>query len=168
MSEEAGPQQTPEQPPAKKLPIKTILIVVGVVALEGATIVIMGAVSGPKQAQGMQPSGKQPVVHVEIQIFEGQCQNTRAGKLVVLDLEIYAKVKEQHEKALEEAKKNHTAELKDRLNRIVGGLAQNELFNVASPEVLRRQVHTLVEEYSGKETVEGILFPKYSPQTIPY
>lgn len=168
MSEEDAPQQNEEQKPEKKLPIKAILAVVGILVLEGGTIGVMSVLSGPRSAEGVATGAPAPV-YVEINLYSGRVPNSRTGRQILLELDIYATVKEEYKTDVEDAVKKHEARLAHRLRGLVGNLSQRELDNTANPAVLQRQVHTLYEKFAKKspedetDRIEDIFFKKYRP-----
>jgi len=174
MSEDDAPQKDEKAPPKKKLPLMAILVVVGIIVLEGGTIGVMSMLSGPKTVQGLETDKPKVPVYVEIDLYQGRVPNSRTGKKVVLELEIYAKVRQEYEKDVKDARDKHKAELAHRLRTLVGQLDQKELYNTANPNVLQRQVHTLYETYAKGSTedevdrIKEIFFKKYNPMDVGY
>jgi flagellar basal body-associated protein FliL len=173
MSEETLPAAGDAKPEKKKLPIVPILVVLGVIVMEGGTIGIMSMLSGPSKVQGVEPAAKK-ATFVEISLYSGRLPNSRTGKKVILDVEIYARVNKDFQKDVEATVTQHSAELADELASLVSKLDQRELYTVNS-EVLRRGVHTLYEQKiqedkgnDGVERIDRIFFKKYNPLEVGY
>jgi hypothetical protein len=174
MSEETGQQVEQPKSEKKKPPFMPILIVLGIMLLEGGAILLLTRPNGgPSPAMAVDTAPPRKQAAVEVALYEGRLSNSRSGKKVVLELEAYATVDPQFEQDVKETVTRHAAELAHDLGTLVSKLDLTDLYTINS-EVLSRQVHTLydkkVQEDKGDEVsrIEQIVFKKYDPQDVGY
>jgi hypothetical protein len=90
----------PEPAPAKKLPLKTIVVVLGMLVAEGAGIMVFMSMLGkPSEVQGVHLDSDHSAENeklVEIPVLSEKYTNSSTGRMWIWDTEIIIKVKSKH------------------------------------------------------------------------
>ncbi len=138
--------------PKKKLPIKTILVVLAALLIEGAAIVgVFMMVGGPSpvQADGLAgqtvAASEQPR---EVLIVSGKFQNTRSGRPFLYDTRIWIVVKQKHVDEIEARKAQMEGALHADVTTIFRRAEPSHL-NEHELSTLTRQIRAALEERFG-------------------
>ncbi|MBL0927872.1 MAG: hypothetical protein IBJ11_09505 [Phycisphaerales bacterium] len=166
MAEEAA--KTEQAPPKKGLPVKTIVVILAMLAVEAGLIVgVMMMLGKPSEVKAVGPVEgvkEQEGVLREVEIVKEKFSNNRTGKMWVWDTEIIAQVSPKHVEHVE-------AELEKRRGEIrtgIGGIWRSaEHADLTSPdrEVLTRRTLAYLrgifgQDPEGKEYVQTVLIPQ--------
>ncbi|KPK76562.1 MAG: hypothetical protein AMJ79_06270 [Phycisphaerae bacterium SM23_30] len=162
-----------EQNPKHKLPLKTIIIILGVLLMEGSTIVAFKVFSKPSPAEGSSPiegTAETPAKdEAEIALAEKfSVDNHMAGRttlVVTMDVSIKVKkIKEDDVKTRVEANK---AEILDSIRTLVAS-AQLDQLKEPDKQVIKREIKTAVEKIIGKELIETVLITDWKTYSSGY
>ncbi len=106
----------------KKLPIKTILVVLAALLIEAGAIIgvfMFAAGPSPVQADGMSSqaalTGEQPI---EVLVVSGKFQNTRSGRAYLYDTEVWIVVKSKYEQEVVASQESIQAAIKSDVTTI--------------------------------------------------
>lgn len=155
-------------PKKKGLPIKTIGIVVAVMALEaGALIGILG-MGAPKESKAeetheLHQDDSNEIEEVAI-LEDEQFQNMQTGQVWVWGMSVYAQVKKKNAEYVQGVLEQRSAEIREGISQIVGR-AQHTQLKEPDRQTLNRQIVALLEKIikpdeDGKPRVEKLLIPK--------
>ena len=160
-----------EQKPKSKLPLKMILIVAGVLLLEGGVVSMFWVMKGgPDPAEATLEIGETREIaskgFAEVVLAESfQVDNYMQGrKRTIVTLEVYALVEKKKFEELTELAGNHSKELKDRIRILISSAQPNDLKD-PNLEVIKRMVKDAAEKIVGEGLINEILFPKWSSIT---
>ena len=163
MAEDAPPVTPEEQKPKSKLPLKTILIIVGVIALEGGTIVGFKIFSGgAKPAQGSDPIDgsvqAQNKEMAEINLAENfSVDNYLGGKArFVITMSVSARVDTEKMEEFTKLAEVNKAKILDSIRFLVSS-AQPAHIKDPKLEVLKREIKIGVEKITGEGIIQEIL-----------
>lgn len=155
-----------EQKPKRKLPMKTLLLVLGVVLLEGGTIaVFMAFKGGPAHAEAGGHTPIMPTVTPSQEMVEVVLvQDFRVGNYVAgrsqitVTLEVTAKVDKSKEAELVARVTKHKTEIKDTIRTLI---ASAEPSNLKDPklQVVKREIKAGLEKIVGEGLLDEILLP---------
>ena len=158
-----------EQKPQKKLPLKTILIVIAVLLMEGATITIVKVFfAGPSSADAanvIEDTTETPNVDMaEVILAEDFVANKYVGTKarIIVNMDVSAKVEKVNQKKLETLVTEHKTEILDTIRTLVSG-ADAEHIRDSQLQVIKREIKTGVEKIVGPDLVDEILLPGWQP-----
>jgi len=168
-----------EQKPKSKISLKMILVIGGVLILEGGIICAVFIMKDPSPSEAtstIDPTQARPQDQLaEIQIAEPfQVENyTRGTARTMITLEVWATYKktdpeeEVDENALtiEELISTHRSSICDRIRMRVASANTNELKD-PKLEVVKRIIKSDIDEIIGEGMIEDILLPRWSPVDI--
>ena len=168
-------EQTPagaeEQKPKSKLPIKTLMVIAGIMLLEGGTIsVFMVAKDGPEPAAATDPiadTAEGPNIDmVEVELTGNMTvDNYSLGKTrMVITLEVVAKTAKEKQEQLKQAVDEHKTEIKDTVRQLVSAAEPTDIRD-SSLEVIKREMKTGTERIISKGLIEEILLPVWQSYT---
>ena len=170
MAEEA-PVTSEEQKAKSKLPLKTILIILAVLLLEGSTItVFMVFKGGPKPAEGTNPIEGEAQVeqkeYAEVILAENfSVDNYMGGKTrLVINMEVCAKVVREKEKEFEGLVDSHETEIRDAIRTLVSS-SQPDQIKDPKLQVIKREIKTGVEKIVGEGLIQEILVSSWQSYT---
>ena len=170
MAEEALATEE-EQKPKAKLPLKMILIVGGVLLLEGVMVSMFWVMKGgPEPAEATSPIENTQEIpskgFAEVVLAESfQVDNYMQGrKRTMVTLEAYARVEKAKFEELKELAENHSKELRDKIRTLISSAQPNDLKD-PNLEVIKRMVKDAAEKIVGEGIINEILFPKWSSVT---
>jgi hypothetical protein len=166
----SAPEQKPDGAAAtkKKLPIKAIVVVAGIMIAEAAGVYVLVGMSGPKQVaaeseiHGLdQAHGQQTV---EIDLIDDKFQNMQTGRVWMWDMKIVLKTAQKNEAHI-------SGELEQRASEIQEGIAQivrrAQHSHLKEPDLvtLTRQLTAYADKVFGHDAqgnsrVEKIMIPK--------
>jgi len=162
----ASPQ---EQKAKAKLGLKTILVVLGVLLLQGGTFTLTKIMfSGPKSAGATSPiedtvqSTNQDMAEVSL------AEDFRVSKFVgtkaqiMVTMSVSAKVSKEKQSQLQDLVTNHSTEILDTV-RVLVSSADPEHIKDPRTEVIKREIKSGVEKIIGEGLIEEILLPGWQP-----
>jgi len=159
------PKEQEIQAPKSKLPLKTIIIILGVLLLEAGTISFFFVVKGgqPKNAEATGPieqTDDNPNKDLtEVVLAEGSVDNYTGGRSkIVVTLEIAAKVQITQKENLDKAVDDHKKEIMNTV-RIIVSSAQPVEIKDPKVQVIKKQLHAEMEKIIGEGLIEEILLP---------
>jgi len=144
----------------KKLPLKQILVVGGLLALEAA--LILGVVtflgSDPEVARAIGPDLDPALVEqdkiVEIQVLDAKLPNARAGISFIYPTEVYVQVKNRHSAVISDTIDQFYNEIKAEITAIWRN-SEPQHFQEPKLETLNRKVHALIGDRFGEDSETG-------------
>ncbi|MFG0257314.1 MAG: hypothetical protein ACF8GE_05370 [Phycisphaerales bacterium JB043] len=164
MSDEQNTNDTPQ----KKLPLKTILIVLGLLIAEGAGVVVLMSMLGkPGAVQAGQTADlivDDAETLSELLIVEDRFPNHQTGRVWLWETEIQVQVKSKHLGYVEQTLEERRAEIKTGISTIWRNAHQRHLTE-PNLDTLNRQVSTYLNEIFGHDSesdprVARVLIPK--------
>ncbi|MBN2212157.1 MAG: flagellar basal body-associated FliL family protein [Sedimentisphaerales bacterium] len=168
MAEQKPTPNKEEQKPKKKLPIKTLIIILGILLLEGGTIgVFMAFKGGPSEAGAssdpivdtQEPEQKKMAEVILAEDFT--IDNYTAGRArIVIRCGVAAKVSLENQPKLQEMVAAHQTEIKDTIRTLVSS-AQPDHLRDSKKQVIKREIKTGMEEIIGEGLIEDILLPDW-------
>ncbi|MBN1846412.1 MAG: hypothetical protein JW810_12055 [Sedimentisphaerales bacterium] len=170
MAEET-PVSPEEQKKKSKLPLKTIIIIVGVLLMEGGTIsMFMVFKGGPAPAEGTDPISDTAQVQTkecaEVVLAEDfSVDNYIGGKTrLVINMRICAKVDKAKAAELEPLVEGHKTEIMDAVRTLVSS-AQPDQIKDPKLQVIKREIKTGVEKIIGEGLLDEILVSNWQSYT---
>ena len=170
MAEEA-PVTPEEQKTKSKLPLKTILIILAVLLLEGGTItVFMVSKGGPTPAEGTNPIEGDTQIdqkeYAEVILAESfNVDNYMGGKTrLVITMEVCAKVAKDQGEDFKGLVDSHKTEIKDAIRTLVAS-AQPDHIKDPKLQVIKREIQTGVEKIVGEGVIQEILVSSWQSYT---
>lgn len=156
--------------PAKKgPPVKVIGIVAVLMALEAAAVFMVVKATSPKPAAAEEVHLEHADQHdteatIEIQLIEEKFQNLQTGRVWIWDTDIYLKVKQKNEEAVNKVLEGKSAEVKEGVAMIFRR-AQHSQLKEPGLETINRQLTAYMnlvigKDPDGKERIEKIFIPK--------
>ena len=148
------PKQTNDtaEAPKKKLPIKTILVVVAALLIEAGAIVgvfMFAAGPSPVQADGMSGeavlTGEQPK---EVLVVSDKFQNTRSGRAYLYDTEVWIVIKAKFEDQVTARKDSMQAAIKSDVTTIFRRAEPSHL-RESELATLTRQIQAALDKRFG-------------------
>jgi flagellar basal body-associated protein FliL len=160
-----------EQIPKKKLPIKTLLIILGVLLLEGGTItVVMRLRGGPAPAEATTSIGDTKESEnkdmAEVVLAENfSIDNYLQGRArIMVTLEITAKVEKTKQDLLTTQVEEHKTEIKDKIRSLVSS-ADPEHLRDPNLQVIKREIKASMEQIVDEGLIVEILMPFWQTYT---
>ncbi len=160
-----------EQKPKKKIPIKTLLIVLGVLLLEGGTItIVMSIRGGPapadatsviEETQESQSNDMGEVVLAESFSIDNYLQGRSR---IMVALEVTAKVEKTKQELLAAQVLEHKTEIKDKIRSLVSS-SDPENLRDPSLQVIKREIKASMEKIIDQGLIVEVLIPFW--QTYP-
>lgn len=152
----------------KGLPIKTIGIVVAVMALEAGALVMFLGMGAPKEVKAeevheLHHDDSNEVEEVAI-LEEETFQNMQTGQVWVWGMSVYAQVKKKNSEYVQGVLEQRAAEIREGISQIVGR-SQHTQLKEPDRQTLNRQISALLEKIvkpdeDGKPRIEKLLIPK--------
>ena len=162
MADEA-PVTPGEQKTKPKLPLKTIMIILAVLLLEGGTIIVfMAFKGGPTPAEGTNPIEGDTQVdlkeYAEVTLAESfNVDNYMGGKTrLVITMEVCAKVAKDKAEEFKGLVESHKTEIKDAIRTLVAS-SQPDQIKDPKLQVIKREIQTGVETIIGEGLIQEIL-----------
>ena len=172
MAEQRADATHEEQKPQRKLPIKTIILILLVILLEGGTIIGVKMLSGgPKPSEATDPieqtEEQQNRNLVEVVIVDQMSvDNWVLGRArIVVTLNVSATTNEDKAEKLTAAITENKTQIKDRIRTLVGD-AQPEDIRDPHLQVIKREIKATVEEIVGEGLIDEILMPDWTSYVI--
>ena len=163
-----------EQKAKPKLPLKTILVILGVLVLEGGTIgVFMTVNKGPKPSEASNPiestSETANTDMAEIQVVESmQIDNYTQGRSrMLVTLGVSVKVDKSRQETLVSLLAEHATEIKDRIRSLISSASPDDIKKDPKLQVIKREIKVNIEKIIGQEDcIEEILIPSLQAFTV--
>ena len=165
-------EQTPETPapaPAPKGNLKAIVVVLGVLALEGGTIgLTMYLAGGPSEVQGVELQADLEAENnkpVELLVVKDRFPNLQTGRHFLYDTEVYIVVRkiDNENDAVKTMLEGMKATISMEVANIIRG-AHPSYFEERTLATLRRQIKAVLDERildkEGKSLVQDVLIPR--------
>ncbi len=162
-----------EAPPKKKLPIKTIGIVLGLAVVQGAGFFFYFKTTSagtPTPAHGEEhpvienEPAKAPVGQAEVRLLKGfKVPNDKSGRMWIYDMDISVVVPANEKDRLEGLADERAAEIGDMVARIVRA-ASDQMLREDDLRVLRNQIADgLTEITNDRNMIQRVLIPRLVP-----
>ena len=151
-----------EQKPKRALPIKTLLIILGVVLLEGGTIVAFKVFNKPAPAEGSNPiedTTETPLKdEAEISLAEDFSVDNHVGgrTKMVVTMDVSIKVKKTDEENVRERVKANNDEILDCIRTLIAA-SQPDHIKEPDKQVIKREIKLAVEKIIGKDLIVTVL-----------
>jgi len=153
----------------KKLPIRTIAVVMVMLLVEGAAIIgIMTLFGGPSEVvaqPGLFGEATSPELQpVEIQLLNEKLTNSASGRIFIYDTEIQILTQERHRATVQSVMDSRLASIRTGISRIFAA-AEHSYFAEPGLETLTRQINEFLntifpEDGEGNEMITSVLIPK--------
>jgi len=158
------------QKPKPKLPLKTVLILLGILLIEGGGISLFWAMKGgPKQAdatEAIEATEESPEkTMMEIMLAENyQVVNYTIGKIrIMVTLDAVAQAQQANQEKLQTKVKEHKNEILNTIRVVVMKAQPEDIKKDPELKKIRRQIKAGVEKIVGNDLVEDILLPVWQP-----
>ena len=169
MAEEQNKKDAVEAP-KKSLPIKTIIVLAGVVVVEAVAICGAFLIAGKPadvQAQGALPDAEADANRlVEELVLEKKFQNTKTGRTYVYDTQIYVVVKQKHREQVARYIEQMQAQIASDIATI---FRRAEPTHLLEPTLgtLKRMIKASLDEKIGRDDeghpiIQKVLITKFS------
>jgi len=151
-----------EQKPKRKLPIKTLIIILGVMLLEGGTIVAFKVLNKPAPAAGSNPieeTTETPLRdEAEISLAKDFSVDNHVGgrTKMVVTMDVSVKVKKTDEEKVKERVLSNSAEILDSIRTLIAA-SQPDHIKEPDKQVIKREIKMAVEKIIGKDLIESVL-----------
>jgi len=163
--------ESDEQKPKGKLPIKTIIIILGVLLLEGGTISMFTILKGDPQPaaatspiEGTVDKSTKPMFEVSLAENFSVDNYTRGKSKLVVTMHVTAKVDESRKDQLTKKVEASKSEIKDGIRALVS-TAQPDEVRDSKLQVIKREIKSCVEKIIGEGMVEEILISEWQTYT---
>lgn len=159
----------PAEAPKKKSPLKLIVIVAIIMALEavGVFFVVSSTAKKPEAAEAHEIAGEHDAAKeqsVEVPLISDKFQSVQGSQLWIWDVEIVLKVKQKYEEAVTGELERQESEIRESISTM---FRKAQLMTLREPglETINRQVTAYVTKLLGKDSeghdrVERVLIPK--------
>lgn len=153
-------------PAKKKLPVKTIGIVAGIMVLEGVAVFMLLGSGAPKASHGETPAAElhddESDKTTEIELVTDKFQNMTTGQAWVWQISIFLQVKNKNSERVEEVLEQRRAEIREGLLQIIGKARHTQLVE-PEKQTLTRQIASFLEHLDGmtvdeKSVIERVIF----------
>lgn len=166
--EQTAAEESPKAAPKKGLPLKTIVVVLGLLFVEAAVVVGVVTFTGtPDTVQGgeleLTPIDELESIS-EMMIVRDKFPNHHTGRVWLWDIEIQVQVKSKHKERVERVIQERGAEIKTGISQIIRTAHQNHL-QEPNLETLTRQFTQYLREMfgsdaDGEERIQRVLLPQ--------
>lgn len=170
--EKAEPPKTEEKPPpaasARKLPLKVVGIVAGIMLAEAAGVVfLVGMMGRPPQEAAAEVHGEDHDAldgTVEIELVDDRFQNMQSGRVWSWEIAVFLKVKKKNEEYVTAQLEERSAEIKEGVSQIIRR-AQHVHLKEPDLTTLNRQVRAFLDKAlgtdpEGNSRIERVMIPK--------
>ncbi len=167
----ADEQQTESAPPKKKS-LKTILIVAGLMILEGVAVLGFVMVTGlaPGLTKAMDLQGEDAADRerpIEILLIEDKFPNLTTGRVWMYDTQIWLRVRQKNVARVEQIMERRRAEIMEQVG-LIFSRAQDRQLKEPGRETITRQLQTYLQEVfeqdaDGMPRVERVIVPVLKP-----
>ncbi len=169
-TKKAAPQPEKTDAPAKKKPpLRSIVILVVVMALEGGIFGGLMMAMRPKDAGAVQetPLPTQPVdTAVELELVSTRAPNYQTGATIFYDLTIHLKVDVANKEKVVSLIDKHKATIQDRLRTIIAE-AEPRYFSEAQLTTLKGKIAAMLDSVVGEGLAKEVLIVDCMPFKAP-
>ena len=163
-----APQQD-EAPKKSGPPIKTIVVILALLVLEGAAIVFLMTMLGkPSEVAAQElmqdPDQEQALVH-ELPVLQDKFSNAKQGRLWIWDMEIVIAVEGRHQENVQAVLDRRASLIRSGIGRIIAS-AQHAYFQEPGSDTIRRQILDFLNadelvgtDAEGEPMVQDVLIP---------
>lgn len=166
---ESKPEPTPAASTGgKRLPIKTIVVVLGLMAAEAVAVFLILGMTGPAKSLAQT---EQASLHrddseetMEVQVADEKYQNLQTGRVWIWDTAVFVQVKNKNVGRVETTLERRKAEINEGISRII---SRAQLAQLKEPErqTLNRQFAAFLNDVfgtdaEGKSLIERVMIPK--------
>jgi len=169
MAKNAKTESTPVPEAKKKLPLKTVLILVGALVLEAAVIAgVFMLAGGPTRAKAEGAvEDRQAESHrsVELLVIEDRFPNNRRGVTYLYDTRVFVVVRKMHEEDTTRFIESAKAQISNDIRLIISQAEPSQLLE-PTLATLTRQIRAALDQRipvdeEGKSRIEEVLIPKF-------
>lgn len=160
-------EATPAPVEGGKSKLKTMLILFGVLALEGGGIFFATKMMyKTEEVQAEEPTGEEKHMQalkdqIELALPELNAYNKRDGRLFMYNFQVTIRVQSDKKEQIEEALELRESTIKDRFNTVIRR-AETKFLNEPELKTIRRQLQHELESIIGDDQViEELLIPKF-------
>lgn len=153
-AEKQAPSGEAAAPAKKGLPIKTLAVVGGIMAVEAIAVVMIFGGVGPSKSHAetdtthlKQDDGQQTK---ELLIVEDRFQNLQSGKVWVWDAAVHVQVRARNFDKVESTLKQRNAEVKEGISQIFSR-AQHAQLKEPDRQTLNRQITAFLQKIFGSD-----------------
>lgn len=147
-----------ESSKAKKLPVKTLIILAVVLLAEVGTVVLVYKLAGgPAEAHADEEATKKLLMmeqEVEELVVADKFPNKRSGRTMVYDTEIYIVVKRKFQEKVQELMERKSAEMTADVREIISSSEPSHL-NEPTLATLRSRIKATLDERIGRDEQEN-------------
>ncbi len=156
-------QANAPKPAGKKLPVKSMMIILVIMLLEGGLLAFWMATVKPESAVGAlagDEAGPPAEATGEALIVEDRVSNMRSGRLYLYDIKICIEVDSKDIEAVKKQLDKRDAYVRDNI-RTVFAQADPQYLEEPELQTMKRKIHEILEEVLGEESVKRVMFAKY-------
>lgn len=162
--DEAGAEAA--APPKKKLPIKTIGIVAGLMIVEAVAVFALLGAGSPKASHGETAAAEmhddESEKTTELELVTDKFQNMTTGQAWVWQVSIFLQIKNKNSERVEAVLEQRRAEIREGLSQIIGKARHTQLTE-PEKQTLTRQIGSFLERLDGmtvdgKTVIERVIF----------
>lgn len=153
-----------------KVPWKSILVLVGIMMLEGGVFALWMTFADPKSASGAgNPDVPTQVVNAsaEVKVLEFQAFNRKTGRTYRYDISVCVECAKQDQKTVEVRRDERRALIQDEFRTLVAK-ADPQHLQEPDLETLRRQFKATLDEVLGEGLVKRVLIPSCCPYPVDF
>mgnify|MGYP000437791746 CR=1 FL=1 len=161
------PDKAAEAAPAKKkLPIKTIGMVAGLMIVEAVAVFVLVGGGSPKASHGETAAAElhddEGEKTAEVELISDKFQNMTTGQAWVWQVAIFLQVKNKNSDRVDAVLEQRRAEIREGLSQIIGKARHTQLTE-PEKQTLSRQVGSFLEKLDsmtvdGKSVIERVIF----------
>ncbi len=167
MAEEPDKPEEQQEKPKKKLPVKAILIVLGITLAELGGFAAIYFLSPTKDAAAetlVELPDDTVDTSVERLILRVRAVNVKTGKRMFYDMEVAVVCDKDDAELLEKIQKKREMYLRDQFRTIISA-AHPKYFEEEKLQTLKRQIGAVLTEVFGKDRIKKVLIPDCTPYT---
>lgn len=163
-----GENTTATEPKGKRLPLKTLLTIFGLLAGEAVAVFFIAMHLGqPGKVQGQEIPGivinEQDQLH-EVLVVEDRFPNHQTGRVWLWETEVQVQVKQKHVDYVQRMLEERNAEIKTGISQIWRNAQQRHLTE-PNLETLNRQTAAYLNEIFGQDSegesrIQRVMIPK--------
>ena len=159
-----------DEAPKKKKSLKILLILVGVLVIEGgiigAVFMVAGKPADVKAEQAAQDEAAEAERPIEELVVEEKFPNTKRGRTFIYDTEVYIVVRQKHQGEIRSQLDSMAAQVSADIRTIISRAEPNHLLE-PTLATIKRQVKAALDERLGRDEdgnsrVEQVVITKFT------